>query len=287
MSSEPIAVRAVIAGSDRKALMSQAEELYVKIVTRLIKEHVIDSSMHILVVCGGATDRDALIRAGLTNCVISNLDSRQKGDDFLPLGWSYQDAEALSYPDEAFDFCIVHEGLHHCRSPHAAIREMLRVAKRGILITEPVDNIFTSLGVRVGMGQEYEQAAVYGNDCRFGGVRNTCIPNYVYRFTAREIRKTVRCLKPEVQVKTTFSFHFVAPWSALLMRKSGLRFVSVMMMRPLMALLQRMLPRVFANQIVALVVKPRGLEGIQPWLRREGDRIEVNNDWFAARYARR
>ena len=161
------------------------------------------------------------------------------------------------------------------------------MSRRGILIIEPADNIFTAMGVKIGIGQEYEQAAVYGNDLRFGGVRNTCIPNYVYRFTAEEIRKTVRCLKPESQLKFTFSFHFVAPWSALLMRKSGLRLLSVMTMRPLFFLLHRMLPHVFANQVVALVIKPSGLEGLQPWLRREGDRIEVNNDWFAARYARR
>jgi hypothetical protein len=46
------------------------------------------------------------------------------------------------------------------------------------------------LRMRTGFGQEYEQAAVYENDCRFGGVRNTFISNYVYCFSAREIRKT-------------------------------------------------------------------------------------------------
>ena len=161
--------------SDVKALMSEAGELYLGILKRLIKEHVLASSTHILVVCGGVIDRDTLMRAGLTKCVISNLDSRQSASEFLPLEWSSQDAEALSYPDDEFDFCLVHEGLHHCRSPHTAIREMFRVAKRGILIIEPAENLFTTLCVRFGIGQEYEHAAVYGNDCRFGGV-----PKYVY-----------------------------------------------------------------------------------------------------------
>jgi SAM-dependent methyltransferase len=276
----------MMASSDVKALMNQAEELYFRILKLLIKEHVLPTSTHILVVCGGLTDRDTLMRAGLTKCVISNFDSRQKANEFLPLEWSYQDAEAMSYPDEAFDFCIVHEGLHHCRSPHTAMREMFRVAKLGLLIIEPAENIFTTVGVRIGMGQEYEQAAVYGNDCRFGGVRNTCIPNYVYRFSAREIRKTLLCLKPEVQLKFTFTFHFVPPWSALLLRKSVLRLTSVMMMRPLLSSLHKMLPRIFSNQIAALVVKPCAFEGLHPWLRREGDRIEVNSDWFADRFAR-
>jgi SAM-dependent methyltransferase len=280
-----IACGGMMATSDVKAPMSEAGELYLRILKQLIKEQVLESSTHILVVCGGVIDRDTLMRAGLTNCVISNLDSRQNASEFLPLEWASQDAEDLSYPDDEFEFCLVHEGLHHCRSPHTAIREMFRVAKRGLLIIEPVENIFTTLCVRVGIGQEYEHAAVYGNDCRFGGVRNTYIPNYVYRFSASEFRKTFLCLKPEVKLKCAFRFHLVPPWSALLLRKSTVRLISVTIMRPLLSALHRMLPRVFSNQIVTLVIKPCDSEALQPWLRREGNRIELNNDWFAERFA--
>ena len=132
-----------MASSDVKALMNQAEELYFRILKLLIKEHVLPTSTHILVVCGGLTDRDTLMRAGLTKCVISNFDSRQKANEFLPLEWSYQDAEAMSYPDEAFDFCIVHEGLHHCQSQHTAMKEMFST-----YINKSLPNLAANLKLR-------------------------------------------------------------------------------------------------------------------------------------------
>ena len=43
--------------------------------------------------------------------------------------------------------------------------------------------------------QEYEHAAVFYNDCVFGGVKNTPIPNFIYRWTRRDIEKTIAALK--------------------------------------------------------------------------------------------
>jgi ubiquinone/menaquinone biosynthesis C-methylase UbiE len=57
------------------------------------------------------------------------------GDEFAPFSWSFQDAEQLSFEDEAFDYVFVHAGLHHCASPHRALLEMYRVARRGIMAT--------------------------------------------------------------------------------------------------------------------------------------------------------
>jgi SAM-dependent methyltransferase len=264
--------------------MSKDKDHYLEVLENLLKEKVIDTSSHILVACGGTTDRNTLMRAGLNNCVISNLDSRQSADEFLPLGWSYQDAEAMSYADGAFDFCIVHEGLHHCRSPHSAMIEMLRVAKRGILIIEPAENIFTKLGVKMGFGQEYEQAAVYGNDCLFGGFQNTFIPNYLYRFSPSDIRKTLLCARPEMPLNFKFTHYLRLPWEQLRLRKNHLRLTIVSAINPILILFQRLLPGVFANQMTALVLKPTDPMKVQPWLRREGDHTQLNMEWFQERF---
>lgn len=70
--------------------------------------------------------------------MISNLDDRMVDDGrYAPMEWSYQDAEHLTYGDETLDVCVVHDGLHHCRSPHQALLEMLRVARRGVLAHRP------------------------------------------------------------------------------------------------------------------------------------------------------
>ena len=38
---------------------------------------------------------------------------------------------SFGFEDGAFDFVVVHQGLHHCHSPHRGLLEMYRVARRG------------------------------------------------------------------------------------------------------------------------------------------------------------
>jgi ubiquinone/menaquinone biosynthesis C-methylase UbiE len=92
----------------------------------------IPKNKSVLVVCGGELDRNIVVDEGFTAVTISNLDERIRGNEFAPYAWSFQDAEALSFPDDAFDYCMVHAGLHHCASPHRALLEMYRVARRGV-----------------------------------------------------------------------------------------------------------------------------------------------------------
>ena len=53
-------------------------------------------------------------------------------DDYLQLN-----AENLDVPDASFDFAFAKEMLHHCQRPYLALYEMLRVARRGVVIIEP------------------------------------------------------------------------------------------------------------------------------------------------------
>jgi len=263
------------------------DELYLDVVKKLLKKGIITPSMRILVACGGMTDRDTLLAAGLRNFVISNLDSRQVAGEFHPIEWSFQDAESLTYADSSFDFCIEHEGLHHCRSPHRALAEMYRVSRRGILLVEPLDSLLTAVGTRMGIGQDYEHAAVFVNECRFGGVRNTSIPNYIYRFTAREVRKMLLCLDPTLKLDFHFEHRLKVPWGQLRSRKSGVNLAIVTCAQPILFAAHRILPQIFANQIVAVALKPAPPEGLHPWLVREGDDVTVNREWLSAKYSDR
>src|SRR5262249_38325060 len=152
--------------------------------------------MRILVACGGATDQDVFIKSGFANVVISNLDTRMNGDEFSPFTWSFQDVERLSFEDNSFDFAVVHSGLHHCYSPHRCFLELYRVARKGVLLFEPYDTLFSRIGARLNFGQTYELAAVFSNNFQFGGVNNTAIPNYIYRMSESEIEKVVTCFAP-------------------------------------------------------------------------------------------
>jgi ubiquinone/menaquinone biosynthesis C-methylase UbiE len=87
------------------------------------------------------------------------------------------DAENLPFADSSFDYVFVHDGLHHLREPERAIREMARVAQRGILITEPADARLTKLLIGSGLMKPYEEAG-----------------NYVIRFDAHRLEPLCRAL---------------------------------------------------------------------------------------------
>jgi SAM-dependent methyltransferase len=73
------------------------------------------------------------------------------------------DAENLTFPDRSFDIVVVHDGLHHLDNPDRAIREMARVASRGVLILDPAQAALTSLAVRIGIARKVEEA---GNEVK-------------------------------------------------------------------------------------------------------------------------
>ena len=68
------------------------------------------------------------------------------------------DAEQLAFADHSFDIVAVHDGLHHLDNPERAIREMARVARRGVLILDPARAALTKLAVRLGIAVEVEDA---------------------------------------------------------------------------------------------------------------------------------
>jgi SAM-dependent methyltransferase len=237
-------------------------------------------------VCGGRTDTLVLERCGFRDVVISNLGVRAAGKDIGSFQWSEQDAERLTFDDASFDFAIVHSGLHHCYSPHRALLEMYRVARRGVLLLEPYDNLLTRIGVRLGIGQEYEYGGVAGNlgkNGHRGGVADTTIPNFVYRFTEREIIKAIHAYAPYARHTIRFFHRMRIPWGHLRRRRNRGFYLAVRLVQPMLKLVEVCVPRQ-SNNFAAVIVKPDLSRALHPWLRRNGDEIEVNSDWLATRY---
>ena len=67
------------------------------------------------------------------------------------------------------------------------------------------------LAVKVGAVDEYEFAAVADHGLRSGGVANTSTPNYVYRWTEREVEKTVASFAPHARHRIRFFREFELP----------------------------------------------------------------------------
>ena len=85
---------------------------------------------------------------------------------------------------------------------------MYRVARKGVLIIEARDSLLMKTMVKLNVAEKYEISAVthqdeYGD---YGGVDNTEIPNYVYRWTEREVNKLLKSLDPSKKNTIIFDY---------------------------------------------------------------------------------
>ena len=254
------------------------DDFYRQTVGELLQDGWMGLDSSVLVACGGVYDRDTFHALGFRNVTISNLDSRVTEEKFAPYPWSLQDAENLGFEDGAFDFVVVHQGLHHCHSPHRGLLEMYRVARRGVVAFEPRDTRLVRLGVRLGFGQEYEVAAVAGNGLQFGGVGNSATPNFVYRWTEHEIEKTIQTFAPEGRAGFRYFSALRVPESRIRMMKN--RFVAGVLTALLPAV--RMFAAAFPKQSNCFAFAITKVAELHPWMT---DETTVNEEWVRGRYA--
>jgi SAM-dependent methyltransferase len=83
------------------------------------------------------------------------------------------DAEQLEVADASYDLVLVQDGLHHLPRPVLGLTEMLRVARRAVVVIEPHEGLVTRW-----LGREWE--------------RNGAAVNWVFRWDERMLLQTVR-----------------------------------------------------------------------------------------------
>jgi SAM-dependent methyltransferase len=252
---------------------------YRRAVQRLLDDGVLERSMSVLVTCGGRLDRDVLSGFGFGDVTITNLDERLQSDEYAPYPWRREDAEALTFEDGAFDWGVVAAGLHHCRSPHRALLELYRVSRRGVLGMESRDSTAMRAAVRAGLVDDYEVGAVAAHGLRAGGVANTAVPNYVYRWTEREVEKTIASYAPHARHRFLYLRELEVP-EAVLASTRGARGTLLRALAPMAKGAARVLPGQ-ANLFAFAVVKEGGL---QPWLREGAQGPEPDEAWLRERY---
>jgi SAM-dependent methyltransferase len=251
------------------------------VLKTLIADGVLSRSDSLLAICAGPAERDVFVRLGLTNAVISNVDERMSEDQFAPIRWSHQDATNLSFDDDSFDFALVADGLHHTSAPHRGVLEMYRVARRGIIVIESRHNLFVQLAKRLGLSAEYEVAAVIGNDFRNGGLNNTEIPNYVYRWTETEFAKTIRSFNPVGDHTFRFFYALNLPYGGA--ETSNLKLRVLRLTEPVLNALTRIFKKQ-SNSFAMVALKPRIPEDLWPWLTLENGRVRFNRTYAERRF---
>ena len=253
---------------------------YRRVLGALLDEGLVRRDMSVLVAAGGSADRDAFHSLGFEQVTISNVDEEVSPETLAPYDWAYQDAENLSYADGAFDLTVVSAGLHHCRSPHRALLELYRVARVAALALESRDSTLMRLAVRLGAVDDYELAAVADHGLRSGGVANTSTPNYVYRWTEREVEKTVASFAPHARHRIRFFREFELPETLLAIDK-GPRASLLRVAGPVVAAVTKVVPSQ-ANLFAFAIEKPDPVRDLQPWM---ASAEEPDADVIGKRYA--
>ena len=263
-------------------MANERSSFYRRVLEELLEDGTLRRDMSVLVVAGGPADRDAFHSLGFEQVTISNVDESVAAEQLAPYEWSFQDAENLAYPDASFDVAAVSAGLHHCRSPHRALLELYRVARVAALALESRDSALMRVAVKLGAVDDYELAAVVAHGFRSGGVANTSTPNYVYRWSEREVKKTVASFAPHARHRIRFFREFELPEAVVEIDRGG-RATMLRLARPVVSLITRVMPTQ-ANLFAFLIEKPQLPRDLQSWMQVEDGELRPDSDVVGRRY---
>ncbi len=261
-------------------------DFYLRTLRDLLKKGVVKRSMSVLVVCGGETDKNVFQQLGFKDVTITNLDSSWTEEEIAPYRWDCQDAENLTYPDNSFDISVVCAGLHHCHSPHRALLQIFRVARYCALAIESNDSILSRIAENLKIADEYELAGVVGNEYLYGGVNNTPIPNYIYRWTEREVIKTISSFAPYSRQRIFWYYGFAPPILLLKGRKDLTGLMIMYVAYPFLWVMTKLF-KSMGNQFAFAVTKPDLSKELFPWLWLNEGVPTINPEWVEKNFTRR
>src|SRR6267154_6607499 len=179
----------------RTAGSGKRRDQFRAVFLRHLKTCHIDTNEKLLVIGGSWQDAEFLICAGFKDITLSNFRLEVEEDAHSNLSAKVKllaiDAEQVDLPDGSFDCVFAHEVLHHCRSPHRTLCEMLRVARKHVVVLEPNDSFSMRVLTWAGFSFAHEIFSVVYHGYESGGVIDWCITNFIYRWSENELRKTV------------------------------------------------------------------------------------------------
>lgn len=236
---------------------------------RLLKGHldrgVIRPDDSVLVQFAGTFDELVCKEVGLTNVTFNNIAPDSPSSE---LGGQVIDAHHMPYATASFDHVMGHSGLHHCSRPHEALHEMYRIARKTVLFVENQDSALMRAATKAGVVGWYELAAVVADGYDTGGVDGTGVPNFVYRWTRRDLYKAVAAFDPAydipIEVHTEWNLGTGRVASEVLRRKLRLSQTSA---EKVFTNGQRVMNKVASRQgnIFAATIR-KDLATLHPWM---------------------
>ena len=164
-------------------------------------KNYINKDSNFLLISASLYEVKILKELGYLNFSITYHDEDEK-NQFLDFGFKENinlfksDLRDLSFKDKSFDYTITNATIHHIDLPHKAITELYRVAIKGVLIIESNDSLIMRLAIKIKLAEEFEVSSI-NEDKNTGGLLDTAVPNYVYRWTEREIFKLLKSFDPK------------------------------------------------------------------------------------------
>jgi len=164
-------------------------------------KNYINKDSNFLLISASLYEVKILKELGYLNFSITYHDEDEK-NQFLNFGFKENinlfkfDLRDLTFKDKSFDYTITNATIHHIDLPHKAVTELYRVAIKGVLIIESNDSLIVRLATKTKLAEEFEVSSV-NEDKNTGGLLDTAVPNYVYRWTEKEILKLLKSFDPK------------------------------------------------------------------------------------------
>ncbi|WP_293306830.1 class I SAM-dependent methyltransferase [Pedobacter sp. UBA5917] len=99
-----------------------------------------------------------------------------------------ENAEKLSCADNSFDFVLCKESYHHFPRPYAAMYEMIRVARTGVVVIEPQDPI-ARMPMLLMLNNLFSRNGEFLNKLWKNRFSFEPVGNFVYKVSEREFEK--------------------------------------------------------------------------------------------------
>ncbi len=136
------------------------------------------------------------------------------------------------------------------------------------------------VAVRFGLAPDFELEPLAVSGGIVGGFRDSLLPNYVYRWTEREVEKTVRSADPGVVHDFRYFYGYRLPHQRLAMSTSALKRRIGHASKVALPIVTRLAPHQ-GNEFGFAIVRT---ERCRPWLQRRDGELVPNMDYVNAMY---